>query len=192
MTRKQRALWSALVFMIPGASRKTRFMRKHHLYGSIGKNCTIQKSKLPLYSNLIFLHDNVMVASNVGFITHDIIHRMLNNKYENEEKIAERIGCIEIMDNVFIGAGSRILYDTRIGSNVIIGAGSLVNKDVPDNSVYAGVPARYVCSFEEYMEKARKYSSQFKNLYGKKTSDGISDDLANKMYENFLKSRDPK
>ena len=70
------------------------------------------------------------------------------------------------MNNVFIGAGTRILYNTRIGSNVIIGADSLVNKDIPDNSVYAGVPARFICSFEEYAKKAKAYSIEFKKLYG--------------------------
>ena len=56
--------------------------------------------------------------------------------------IAEKIGCIDIKDNVFIGSNTTVLYDVRIGSNVVIGAGSLVNKDIPDNSVAAGVPVK--------------------------------------------------
>ena len=96
------------------------------------------------------------------------------------------------MDNVFIGSGTRILYNTRIGSNVIIGSGSLVNKDVPDNSVYAGVPARYICSFDEYVEKAKKYSDEFRKNYGIGKLTGISDTLAKKIYEDFVKSRGKK
>jgi acetyltransferase-like isoleucine patch superfamily enzyme len=187
MTKRQRLLWSAIIMLIPGANRKTAFIRKHHLYGHVGKNCIIQKGKLPLYSNLVFLHDNVMVASNVGFVTHDITHRLLNT--DSEEQFVERVGCIEIMDNVFVGAGTRILYDTRIGSNVIIGAGSLVNKDIPDNSVYAGVPARYICSFKEFVEKHRRYSDNFRETYGVDMLSGVSDDLAQKMYKNFCESR---
>lgn len=164
-------------------------MKKHHLYGSIGEHCSIQKWKLPLYSNLIYLHDNVRIASNVGFVTHDIIHTMLNGKYPGAGHI-EKAGCIEVMDNVFIGSGTRILYDTRIGSNVIIGSGSLVTRDIPDNSVYAGVPARYICSFDEYVEKSKAYSEQFRQTYGVSKLGGVSDELAAKMYENFLKSRE--
>ena len=96
------------------------------------------------------------------------------------------------MDNVFIGSGTRILYNTRIGSNVIIGSGSLVNKDIPDNSVYAGVPARYICSFEEYVEKAKRYSDEFRSKYGKDQLAGVDDALAQKLYEDFTSAREAR
>lgn len=101
----------------------------------------------------------------------------------------ERIGIIEIMDNVFVGSGTRILYGVRIGSNVIIGSGSLVNKDIPDNSVYAGVPARFICTFDEHVLKAKKYSEDFKQLYGRDKISGVDARLAKEMYEHFLKAR---
>lgn len=93
------------------------------------------------------------------------------------------------MDNVFIGSGTRILYNTRIGSNVIIGSDSLVNKDIPDNSVYAGVPARYICSFEEYVDKANQYSQFFKKTYGIEKIKSVDNQLAKQMHENFLKEK---
>ena len=74
-------------------------------------------------------------------------------------KYPEKIGCIEIGDNVFIGAGTSINYNVKIGSNVIIGACSLITKDVPDNCVVAGVPAKVICSFEEYIERRSKDST---------------------------------
>ena len=188
MTNRKRKLWSLVLYLIPSAGKRAEFIRKHHLYGSVGKNCTIQKRGLPLYPNLVYLHDNVKVASNVGFVTHDIIHSMLNNKYP-EKGFIERVGVIEVMDNVFIGSGTRILYDTRIGSNVIIGSDSLVNKDIPDNSVYAGVPARFICTFDEYVEKARKYAEEFKEAYGTKKPGGLDDKLAKALYQDFLKRR---
>ena len=49
-----------------------------------------------------------------------------------------------IGDNVEISAGARILGPVRIGNNVIIGANAVVVKDVPDNCVVAGVPARII------------------------------------------------
>lgn len=191
MTSRQRKLWSAFLYLIPSAKKRTEFMRRHHLYGAIGENCSIQKRKLPLYSNLVYLHDNVKIASNVGFVTHDIIHLMLNQKFSGGG-YTERVGCIEVMDNVFIGSGTRILYNTRIGSNVIIGSDSLVNKDIPDNSVYAGVPARFICTFDEYVEKARVWSEEFKMLYGIDHPGNVSDKLAQQMYHNFLKDKEKK
>lgn len=189
MKKYQRAFWSVILKFLPGgAKKKTEFIRKHHLFGSIGNNCNINKWKLPLHSELVYLHDNVRIASNVGFVTHDGIHHILNVKYNTNDFI-EKVGCIEIGDNVFVGSGTRILYNTRIGSNVIIGSDSLVNKDIPDNSVYAGVPARYICSFDEYVEKARKYSDSVKEMYGINKMPCMNHDLASKMHDHFQKER---
>lgn len=63
---------------------------------------------------------------------------------------------IRIRNNVFIGGYSKILYDVTIGNNVIIGAGSLVNKDVLDGVIAAGVPCRVIGKFDEYMIRLRK------------------------------------
>lgn len=189
MKKYQRAFWSVILKFLPGgAKKKTEFIRKHHLFGSIGNNCNINKWKLPLHSELVYLHDNVRIASNVGFVTHDGIHHILNVKYNTNDFI-EKVGCIEIGDNVFVGSGTRILYNTRIGSNVIIGSDSLVNKDIPDNSVYAGVPARFICTFDEYVEKARLYSDFVRKLYGIDKMPPMNKDLASKIHENFLKER---
>ena len=67
--------------------------------------------------------------------------------------VHEILVCIEIFNNVFIGSGTHILYDVRIGDNVIIGTGSIITKDVPDNSVVAGVPARVIGTFDDYVKK---------------------------------------
>ena len=50
----------------------------------------------------------------------------------------------EIGDDVYISAGARIVGKIKVGNNVIIGANAVVNKDVPDNCVVAGVPATIV------------------------------------------------
>lgn len=191
MSTIKRLLWSIILTLRFGNGKSTaNFIRKHHLYGSVGKDCSIMKRKLPLYSNLVFLHDNVRVASNVGFVTHDGVHKMLNNNRLCEgEDFVEKIGCIEVMDNVFIGSGTRILYNTRIGSNVIIGSDSLITKDIPNNSVYAGVPARFICSFDEYVSKHKKYSEEFKKKFGRDAVIGIDDELAASIYEDFKKQR---
>lgn len=51
---------------------------------------------------------------------------------------------IFIGDNVYIGTGSTILGPVKVGNNVTIGAGSIVVKDIPDNCVVAGNPAKII------------------------------------------------
>lgn len=53
-----------------------------------------------------------------------------------------RYDVAEIGDNVIIGAGAKIIGGVKIGNNVTIGANSVVNKDVPDNAVVGGIPAK--------------------------------------------------
>lgn len=99
------------------------------------------------------------MASGVTFINHDITCMMFNYM-DKEHHYKIRQGEITIGNNVFIGAGSRILYDVTIGDNVIIGAGSLVNKDIPSGTVAAGVPCKVIGSFEEYQHKLVKEESE--------------------------------
>lgn len=56
----------------------------------------------------------------------------------------ENDGCPIIGDNVIIFANSSIVGNIKVGNNVIIGANSIVIKDVPDNSVVAGNPAKII------------------------------------------------
>lgn len=62
-------------------------------------------------------------------------------------------GKITIGNNVFIGINTIITRNVTVGDNVIIGAGSVVTKDCVANSVYAGNPARYIMSTEEFYAK---------------------------------------
>ena len=192
MNRRKRIFWSVVLSVLPvGAKRIADILRKYNLYGNVGKGCYIQKRKIPLYSELIYIHDNVCIAANVGLVTHDAIHIMLNQK-EKDLNIVENVGCIEVMDNVFIGSGTRIMGNVRIGSNVIIGSDSLITKDIPDNSVVSGVPAKFICDFDDFVETRIDYSSTFKSLYGLDKIKCIDGVLANKLYGNFCKEKDKK
>jgi maltose O-acetyltransferase len=60
---------------------------------------------------------------------------------------------IKIGDYAFIGMGVIVLPGISIGRGAIIGSGSVVTKDVPDNCVHAGNPARFICNTDELFEK---------------------------------------
>lgn len=156
--------WMMLrLFFIHSPMKRARYMKEKGVFKNCGDNVMITSRKIPLYSNLISIGNNVWIASNVTFITHDVAHYMLNVwKQKNEPQFEEKIGCIKLGDNIFIGANTQILYDVHIGSNVIVAAGSLINKDVPDNSVVGGVPARVIGTFDEFVEKRK--SKCFKHL----------------------------
>lgn len=121
-TKKQlKRLRVALIFE---SHKRTNYIVKHKLFKEVGKNFFFQPRFLPSDPELIKFHDNVYVASNVTFITHDVTNDMLNNM--NIGWFNYNVGCIEIMNNVFIGANTIILPNIKIGSNVIIAAGSVI------------------------------------------------------------------
>ena len=111
---------------------------------------------------MITLGDNCYVASGVRFITHDGGTVLFRDRVPDLE-ITKPIVC---GDNVYIGVNCLILPGVTIGNNVVIGAGSIVTKDIPDNSVAAGVPARVIKTTDEYFEKLQRESLKLGHLKG--------------------------
>jgi acetyltransferase-like isoleucine patch superfamily enzyme len=100
---------------------------------------------------LIEIGNHVTISSNVTFITHDGATWVF--RHLPAYLGLQRFGRIVIGDNCFIGAGAIIMPGVSIGSNSVVGAGAVVTRSVPADSVVAGVPARRVCSYEEYVER---------------------------------------
>lgn len=99
------------------------------------------------------IHNNVTIAYNVEFITHDIFSETFN-EIENYKNLGlkHHYGTIEIFDNVCIG-GCTITFNTVIGPNVIVAAGSVATKDVPAGVIVGGNPAKIIGSVEELVNK---------------------------------------
>lgn len=149
-TKKQ--LLRLRIALIFESKKRTKYIIKKNVFKSVGDNFFFQPRMIPADPELIKFHNNVTVASGVTFINHDIIHDMLNNMGENTNYKA---GCIEVMDNVFIGSNSTILPDVKIGPNAIVAAGSVVTKNVEPNTVVGGNPAKKICTFDEFIEKRK-------------------------------------
>lgn len=119
----------------------------------IGNNCRVYIRDWGSEPFLIHLGNNVTVTSGVKFLTHDGSTCLI---YNDSGFRHQRYGEIYIGDNVFIGVNTIIMPGVKIGNNVIIGAGSIVTKDISNDVVVTGVPARVVSSFESYRNKIRK------------------------------------
>lgn len=101
----------------------------------------------PSHCYHITIGDNVTLAPRVHILAHDASTCMFLGK--------ARAANVKIGNDVFVGASSIILPGVHIGNRVIIGAGSVVTKDIPDNSVAAGNPAKVIYKIDDYLEKEK-------------------------------------
>jgi sugar O-acyltransferase (sialic acid O-acetyltransferase NeuD family) len=120
------------------------------LQSTISKNANISKLSVNI-SNGANIFTGAHIANNVkigkasivyynAIITHDCI---LGDFVEISPG-AILLGKCQIGDFTHIGAGTTILPKIKIGKNVIIGAGAVVTKDVPNNQIMVGVPAKSI------------------------------------------------
>jgi len=94
----------------------------------IGVNCVLDITKG------IIIKDDVQIAPNVMIFTHD--------SSKDRKNPIERGVIIE--EGAYIGAGAIILHGVRVGKNAIVGAGAVVTRDVDDNAIVGGVPAKVI------------------------------------------------
>jgi len=143
----KRVYYSLRLWGFRSPYKRADYLRKHHIYASIGEGCSFQSRKVPLYANLIKIGNNVEMAGNVSFLTHDVTHIILN-RYKGTNELRENAGCIEIGNNVYIGSKVVIYNNVKIGDNVIIAPGSVVESDVPSDCMVGGDPAAVRCSLD--------------------------------------------
>lgn len=107
----------------------------------IGKNCKI--STHTFICEGVTIEDNVFVGHNVTFIN-DKYPRATNLDGSLQTEADWKVVPTLVKRGASIGSSATILCGVTIGENAIVGAGSVVTKDVPDNAVVAGVPARVI------------------------------------------------
>lgn len=122
---------------------------------SYGRYCFFD----PSFCFLISIGDNVTFSTRVHVLAHDAsLKRTLGYS---------KVGKVIISNNVFIGANTTILPGISIGDSAIVGAGSVVTKSIPAHEVWAGNPARRICSLDEYKNKisntnSKKFDARYK------------------------------
>lgn len=139
-----------------GGDKRADYLKKKDIFGLCGDECFWYPRILPAEPKMLFLHNNVNIATSVYFCDHDVMNRMFNNI----PRVVKEYGTFsyakrktEIFDNVFIGAHSIIMGGITIGPNAIVAAGSVVTKDVPEGVIVGGNPAKVIGKFDEFAKK---------------------------------------
>jgi acetyltransferase-like isoleucine patch superfamily enzyme len=123
----------------------TVFTPFHINYGKntkIGKNVFINFDCVFLDLGGITIEDNVLIAPKVSLLSE-------GHPTSIEDRHSLIPQPIHIKKNAWIGANATILPGVTIGENAIVAAGAVVSKDVPDNSIVGGVPAKFIKSISK-------------------------------------------
>ncbi len=144
---------------IPVSKEDEREKVIRELIGSVGKNPKIKPGFLCDMGINIYIGDNFLTNFNVTILDmatvtignnvwlgpnvglYAVAHPM---EAEGREKSLGIATPITIGDNVWIGGNSVVVMGVTIGKNAVIGAGSVVTKDIPENALVAGNPARVI------------------------------------------------
>ena len=120
---------------------------------------------------IITLGDNVHITDGVKFITHDGGTLLFRDRVPDLEITKP----ITVGNNVYIGNNVILMAGAKVGNNVVIGAGAVVTKEIPDNSVAVGVPARVIKTADAYFEKLQKESLHLGHLVGEEKDKALKE-----------------
>lgn len=144
----------ALLSKLTGIPIDKSFRMFPPFYTDCGKNITIGKNVF-INSGCRFQDQGGIVFGDGALIGHNVVLATLNHGFLPEERSTTYPAPIIIGKNVWIGANATILPGVTVGDNAIIAAGAVVTKEVPENTVVGGVPARILKMIDEKQSGAK-------------------------------------
>jgi acetyltransferase-like isoleucine patch superfamily enzyme len=126
---------------------------------TVGERCRLIQVTYSTEPYLVHIGNHVS-ATKTHFETHDGGVWVFRDKHPDIDIVRP----IHVGDNVYFGYGCIVLPGVKIGSNVVVGAGSIVTRDIPDNSVSVGVPARVIKHLDEYAVTALEAAHPTKQM----------------------------
>ena len=131
----------------------------------VGNNVTLSSkwgSSFGSEPYLITIEDDVRMSGGVHFVTHDGGTWAFRDikKYKVDGEDIGAYGSISVGYRSFIGYGVIIMPGVHIGKRCVIGAGAIVTKDIPDDSVAVGCPAKVIGNTFDYANKMLERHNQ--------------------------------
>lgn len=153
--------------MLPVLSPINRFSQRRYRELSAGllRRAGITVDGLPLWVSprtyfdisgpgCITLGDRCVISHYVRLLTHDFsLDRIAERTLGISEREVAMSRPVRVGQQAFLGMGVLVMPGVSIGAGAIVGAGSVVTKDVPDDEVWAGNPARHICATAELWER---------------------------------------
>jgi acetyltransferase-like isoleucine patch superfamily enzyme len=147
--RRGRLLGMYRRFCHPDGDAWAAVLKRNLGLEAMGDRCHIQTNVTITDPPYVKLGDNVRLSGCTLF-GHDGAVNMLKRAYGIR---IDKVGKIEIGNNVFVGHQAIVMPGVTIGSNAIVAAGSVVTRDVASGSIVGGVPARVIGSVETLVER---------------------------------------
>ena len=112
-------------------------------YTDFGKNITVGKNVF-INAGCKFQDQGGITIEDGALIGHNVVLATLNHDLDPAKRQQLHPAPIHIGKNVWIGANATVTQGVTIGDNAVVAAGAVVNKDVEENTIVGGVPARFI------------------------------------------------
>lgn len=138
----------SLISKLIGKPVDESFMMFPPFYTDFGKNITIGKNVF-INACCCFQDQGGITIGDGALIGHKVVLATLNHGLSPDGRHTNYPAPIVIGKNVWIGSNATVLQGVTIGDNAVIAAGAVVTKDVPENAVMGGVPAKIIKTIDE-------------------------------------------